>query len=162
VQYLLKAADIYYGLSPKEVRKLAYQYATELKIDPVPEGWSKNKQAGADWFSAFIKRHQKLSIRKPQATSLARATAFNKTTVADFFAKLSIVYERFPNISPHDIWNVDETGITTVQKPDRIIARKGCRQVGAMTSGERGTLVTLAIAVSAGGNSILPFFVFPR
>ena len=31
-----------------------------------------------------------------------------------------------------------------------------------MTSGERGTLVTLAIAVSAGGNSILPFFVFPR
>jgi hypothetical protein len=54
VQYLLKAADIYYGLSPKEVRKLAYQYATELKIDPVPEGWSKNKQAGADWFLPLV------------------------------------------------------------------------------------------------------------
>ena len=31
-----------------------------------------------------------------------------------------------------------------------------------MTSGERGTLVTIACAVQALGNSIPPFFVFPR
>ena len=53
-------------------------------------------------------------------------------------------------------------GITTVQKPDRIIARKGIKQVGAITSAERGTLVTIAIAINAIGNSIPPIFVFPR
>ncbi|KAJ8967719.1 hypothetical protein NQ314_002665 [Rhamnusium bicolor] len=57
---------------------------------------------------------------------------------------------------------MDETGITTVQKPDRVVARKGFKQIGQVTSAERGTLVTLAISVSARGNSTHPFFVFPR
>jgi len=91
VKYLLTSADIYYGLSPKEVRRLAYEFAVELKVEHIPESWSKNKQAGPHWFTAFIKRHQELSIRKPQHTSLARATAFNRTTVAEFFKKLFIL-----------------------------------------------------------------------
>lgn len=61
-----------------------------------------------------------------------------------------------------DIYNMDETGITTVQKPDKIFTRKGMRQVGALTSAERGTLVTVAMAVNALGNTIPPMFVFPR
>lgn len=61
-----------------------------------------------------------------------------------------------------DIYNVDETGITTVQRPDRIVARKGVKQVGSVTSAERGALVTLALAVSASGNTVPPIFVFPR
>jgi hypothetical protein len=36
------------------------------------------------------------------------------------------------------------------------------KQDGAVTSAERGSLVTMAVAVSASGNSIPPFFVFPR
>ena len=31
-----------------------------------------------------------------------------------------------------------------------------------MTSGERGSLVTIAVAVSATGNVVPPFFIFPR
>ncbi|XP_050295152.1 uncharacterized protein LOC126735246 [Anthonomus grandis grandis] len=61
-----------------------------------------------------------------------------------------------------DIYNVDETGITTVQKPDRIIANKGVKQVGSVTSAERGALVTIALAVSASENTVPPIFVFPR
>ncbi|XP_016101577.1 uncharacterized protein [Sinocyclocheilus grahami] len=66
------------------------------------------------------------------------------------------------NFTPNDIWNMDETGVTTVQAPEKIIATKGIRQIGAMTSGERGKLVTIAVAINALGNSIPPFFVFPR
>jgi hypothetical protein len=36
------------------------------------------------------------------------------------------------------------------------------KQVGAMTSAERGSPVTMALAANASGNSIRPFFVFPR
>nr|XP_004211302.1 unnamed protein product [Hydra vulgaris] len=57
---------------------------------------------------------------------------------------------------------MDETGITTVQTPDHIVARKGFKQIGRVTSAERGNLVTVAVAVSASGNSIPPFFIFPR
>lgn len=59
--------------------------------------------------------------------------------------------------------NFIETGITIVQKPDKVVARRGFEQVGRITSQERGMLSTLALAVSAtGNNSVPPFFVFPR
>ncbi|OWR53841.1 hypothetical protein KGM_200655 [Danaus plexippus plexippus] len=61
-----------------------------------------------------------------------------------------------------DIWNVDETGVSTVLKPNKIVAAKGKRNVGAKTSGERGTNVTVVTAVSALGNAVPPLFVFPR
>ncbi len=43
-----------------------------------------------------------------------------------------------------------------------MLARHGFKQVGSLTSAERGTLVTLGCAVSATGNSISPYFSFPR
>lgn len=39
---------------------------------------------------------------------------------------------------------------------------KGAKQVGFVTSQERGTLVTLCIAINEVGNSIPPLFIFPR
>lgn len=57
---------------------------------------------------------------------------------------------------------MDETGVTTVQKPNKVVAKRGFKQIGAITLAERETLVTLAAAVSGGGNSVLPFLVFPR
>ena len=60
------------------------------------------------------------------------------------------------------MYNMDETGLTTVQKPSKIIAKKGSKQVGAITSGERGTLVTMSLADSATGNSLPSMIIFPR
>ena len=57
---------------------------------------------------------------------------------------------------------MEETAVTAVQKPTRIVVRKGMKQVGAVTSAEIGSSVTMAVAVTASGNSILPFFVFPQ
>jgi len=47
------------GLSPKETRKLAFQFnqfATDLG-KPVPEIWKITLSAGEDWFSGFMRRH---------------------------------------------------------------------------------------------------------
>lgn len=159
-QYLKHAADIFFGLSPKEVRSLAYDCAKEYKID-IPATWIENKMAGRDWFTSFMKRHPGLSIRAPESTSLARATNFNEANTNLYFQKLGEVLERY-KLEPKDIWNLDETGVTTVQKPRNIVASKGMKQVGAITSAERGQLVTVCGAVSAIGNSIPPMFIFPR
>uniref|UniRef100_A0A8C4RK86 HTH CENPB-type domain-containing protein n=1 Tax=Erpetoichthys calabaricus TaxID=27687 RepID=A0A8C4RK86_ERPCA len=72
-QYLQRAADLYYGLSPKEVRRLAFQLASHYKCN-FPSQWNEACMAGVDWFNGFLKRHPTLSIRRPQATSLSRAT----------------------------------------------------------------------------------------
>ena len=48
---------------------------------------------GTDWFEDFKEKHH-LSCRKPEATSLGRATAFNKTTVEEFFDNLGRSMDR--------------------------------------------------------------------
>ncbi|XP_065658788.1 uncharacterized protein LOC136083316 [Hydra vulgaris] len=158
--YISTASDIYFGLSPYEARKLAFECAIKYNLN-FPKSWLKLLMAGPDWMREFLNRHSGLSIRTPEATSLARATSFNRANVGVFFQKLSDVLDR-NHFSASNIYNVDETGITTVQKPNKVIARKGIKQIGALTSQERGTLVTMVLAVNACGNSVPPMFLFPR
>lgn len=40
------------------------------------------------------------------------------------------------------IWNIDEAGCSTVANPPKVIATRGCKQVGQMTSAERGQCVS--------------------
>jgi len=161
VAYLVEAAKMFFGLSPKEVRKLAYQYAVSLSLS-VPDSWSKHSSAGEDWFSGFMRRHRsEVSVRTPEATSLSRASSFNRVNVSLFFDKLESLCSRY-NFGPQSIYNVDETGLTTVQNPCKVVAPKGVKQIGSITSAERGTLVTLCCAVNALGHAIPPMFIFPR
>lgn len=96
------------------------------------------------------------SIRKPEPTSLGRATSFNKTSIRLFYDKLGTVMDKYI-FPPSRIWNIDETGVPTVLKPG-----KGNHTVGSITSGERGTNVTIIAAVSATGNSVPVMFIFPH
>lgn len=57
---------------------------------------------------------------------------------------------------------MDESGITNVQKPGKIIATKGQRQIAKMTSAERGTTVTVVCSMTASGSYIPPLLIFPR
>jgi hypothetical protein len=159
--YILTCSSIYFGLLPEEVKKLAYECATKFEIQNIPESWHENGMAGKDWFSNFIKRNSALSIRTPEATSASRATSFNRYNVNQFFEKLGNVLTKH-KVTPSRIWNLDETGVQTVLKPKKIVAAKGTKQVGAVVSAERGTLVTVELAANAIGNTIPPMFVFPR
>nr|XP_047133857.1 MFS-type transporter clz9-like [Hydra vulgaris] len=118
-------------------------------------------QHGIDWLQVFIKRQQELSFRTLEAISFAQSTAFNRHTVGEFFQNLRTVRNRY-KFDPYCIYNVDENGLTTVQKPVNMLAGKGSKQVGRITSAERGTLVTGCCASNAIGNSIPLLFVFPK
>jgi hypothetical protein len=81
---LKRASDIYYGLSAREVTKFAVECAVPLNIE-FPQRWKDMKMAGAEWFTKFLKRQKTLSLRKPEAASISRASRFNKTNVKAFF-----------------------------------------------------------------------------
>ena len=64
--------------------------------------------------------------------------------------------------APKQIFNVDESGITTVQTPGKIPSRKGVKQVGRIVSAERGTTTTVVCAMSADGFYVPLMFMFKR
>ncbi|CAD6223960.1 GSCOCG00005411001-RA-CDS, partial [Cotesia congregata] len=159
VKYLKEQEKRLAGLTTKELRILAYQLAEKNGIEhPFQQG-----MAGRDWCRAFLKRHAKeLSIRKPQSTSKYRAIGFNKIATQNFYDLLESVIIKY-KLTPDRIFNVDETGVTTVPKhQSKIIAPKGKKQVGVLTSAERGQLVTTEICVSAAGTYLPLMFVLPR
>lgn len=160
MEYVLTMSKMHYGLSKIKTRQIAFQFAL-ANNKKMPKKWLDMKLAGIDWLRGFLERNPELSVRKPEAISLARATSFNKKNVFDFFDNLSDVLRRY-KFGPEAIYNVDETGVKTVQNTTSVLAKKGSKQVGQITSAERGHLVTMCIAVNAIGNSIPPFYVFPR
>lgn len=159
-QHIIDSCNIFHGLSLQKTRELAYEYAVSIGLK-VPESWETNQSAGEDWCQGFRKRNSNISLRSPEATSMARAKAFSRENVKQFFDlyKKAISRHQFP---PDRIFNLDETGVTTVQNVGKVLGPKGKKQVGAITSAERGSLVTMCNTVSASGQALPPVFIFPR
>ena len=67
--HIIALSDRYYGLSTGKARSLAFEFAKKNDIK-MPKNWLDEEKAGKDWFCLFRQRHS-LSIRQPEATSLA-------------------------------------------------------------------------------------------
>ena len=60
------------------------------------------------------------------------------------------------------VYNLDESGITTVQSVPKVIAENGTKQVGQITAQERETLATVCCCANAAGQALPPAKLFPR
>ena len=60
------------------------------------------------------------------------------------------------------ISNLDETGVTIVQNPKKVVTETGTKSVGSVTSGERNELVSIFYAVCATGHALAPMLIFSR
>ncbi|KAI4456179.1 hypothetical protein MML48_8g00008219 [Holotrichia oblita] len=88
--YLKQASQIHYGLTRKQFRILALDFA-QVNKKKIPESWITNGLAGKNWYYEFMNRHKDaLSLRKPQATSLSRSTSFNRHNVSTFDESASL------------------------------------------------------------------------
>nr|CAI5837247.1 unnamed protein product [Callosobruchus analis] len=86
-----KALDLrFYGLTLKSLRFLAYQYAERNSITHTFN--NETKLAGRDWTRQFMKRNR-LSLRTPRKTSVARTMGFNKQQLSQYFQNLKTVLD---------------------------------------------------------------------
>ncbi|KAJ0176485.1 hypothetical protein K1T71_007664 [Dendrolimus kikuchii] len=138
-----------FGFTRTEVLELAYQFA---EANNVSNNFNKEtKMAGKEWLAGFRCRNPDISLRKPEATSAARAQAFNRPQVARFFNTYQNVIETY-KIPPYRLYNVDESALSTVQRPQKVFTTTGRKQVGALTSAEKGSHVTVVCCMSANGH----------
>ena len=127
--------DAFYGLTTRDICSLVFEFCSKNKI---PHPFNQVKQsAGRDFIYNFLKRHPDISLRKPQGISINRILGCNKEDVQRYFLNLNQLLDE-NDFSSHQIYNCDETGITTVHKPVKVIAKKGKKSVSSATSGERG------------------------
>ena len=132
-EYLETTSAMFYGLSGTETRRLAFDFAIQLG-KKTPKSWQENQIAGADWFSAFLRR-TRLSLRTPEATSINRAKEFNNKAANQFYDNLAkLLHDR--QYKPGRIINLDETGFTNVHACAKVVAPTGRKQVGQATAGE--------------------------
>jgi hypothetical protein len=117
--------------------------------------------AGRDWLEAFLRRNPSVAVRKPEATSMSRIKGFNKSEVSRFFTNTEEVMSSY-KFSPLEMYNMDETGMGTVQVPGSILAPNGQKRVGFVTSWGRGNDITAIYAINAAGGFIPTMFIFPR
>ena len=159
VQYLIQMADMGYGMTREAVMHVVYLYVEKCKRSHP----FKNEKAGRWWFQGFKARHPNLTVRMPQALSHCRALCSNKETISDFFGKLGALYGKLNLMSkPMQVYNADETGVTIVHKPSKVVAELGRRNVYCVTSAERGKTHTVLSCVSASGHVLPPCIVYPR
>ena len=159
VMHVVEMQQRFYGFSLMELRSLAYELAHRNDIrHPFS---SETKRAGKDWTTGFLRRYPELSLRRPEATSMARLSGFNRVQVSYFFNILRAELETKKFDAAH-VFNIDETGITSVQAPGHILARRGSKQVGRVVSAEKGTTTTVVCCMSAAGAFVPPVFLFKR
>ncbi|XP_037292427.1 uncharacterized protein LOC119188654 [Manduca sexta] len=159
--YLKDMDVVFFGLTRDEFKNLAFIYAKKNNLK-YPKNWDKYEKAGDDWLSSFLSRHNQISLRTPEATSVARAKGFNRREVGRFYENLEALTAKH-DIDASRLYNMDETGIsTTTNKPPKVLSTKGKKQVGIIASAERGQLTTVIGCCNAAGSFLPPFLIFAR
>jgi hypothetical protein len=145
VNHVLQLEKRLFGFTRKDLRRFSYEMA---EINNLPDRFShENKMAGNKWYYGSIAHHPEISLRQPEVTFVARARGFCEENGTDFCSVLDkIVHGN--NLDAGRIFNMDETALSTVQKPQKVVTLKGKHQIGPMTSAERGRNATCKCFIS--------------
>lgn len=91
-EYVTELDKRAFGITRKQFARIVYDFAEAEKISHRFN--NAKKEAGKDFITGFMEKHH-FSCRKPEATSVARLMAFNKTNVEAFFHIYKQVREKF-------------------------------------------------------------------
>lgn len=159
-QYAITIARMFYGLPTRSFRSLVFKYAVAVGSTAIPDCWWIDCMATREWYYGFMNRHPRLALKAPEGMSLARAIAFNRVNVEVFFKAYAEAVERH-SFMPARIFNLDESGLSTVMKPCKVVCERG-RAVASQVARERGNHMTFVGIVNAAGHGFPPVFIVAR
>ena len=154
-RYAKDSGNAGFTLTPKQLR---IKVVEKAKIMKCKSRFNFRKgMASRKWLSKFLKRNR-LSIRRAQNLSMGRHKV-QKPDIDDFFNKLDLIYGN-SNISPIQLFNVDETGLTMITTCTKVVAEVGKKHVYKHALGERGQLHTVIVCASKAGCVLPPYVIY--
>ena len=151
---------MFYGLPTVAFRRMVLKYAEAVGSLAIPDVWRKEGMATREWYYGYMFRHPKLALKAPEGMSLARAIAFNRVNVEVFFKAYVEAVEQH-SFMPARIFNLDESGLSTVMKPCKVVCERG-RPVASQVARERGNHMTFVGIINAAGHGFPPVFIIAR
>ncbi|VDI11963.1 Hypothetical predicted protein [Mytilus galloprovincialis] len=139
VKKVIGFAEQGFGISRRQMVGRAATECSQLKLtnnfkDGVP---------GMDWLAGLRRRHHVLVLRKPEKLATVCSRMLNPIKVGRYFVDL---YEYSKDMSPTEIWNMDETNLNMEHRPVNVLASVGARSVPGRT-------------VNAAGEKIQPLLI---
>ena len=107
-----------------------------------------------------MKRHPTITLKSPEGTSIARIAAFSQMNIGlclDIYTEAMDKY----NFLSDRIVNLDESSLSTVMKPVKVVCERG-KSVVSQIPCERGVSMTFVGIINALGTFIPPVFIIPR
>ena len=151
--YLLKASDIGYGKTRRDVCCIVESYLKQ-------KGSLKGERVSNGWWDKFLRRNPTLRLLIGDSTVGVRFDAINTENMDNYFKLLKDTYDQYDFADNLEcIFNMDETGMPLCPRPPKVIARKGQKKVRYRTSGQKSKVTVLASG-SATGQVIPPFIIF--
>jgi hypothetical protein len=100
----------FYGLTKKEIGRIAYELANKSGLD---HRFNKNKkEASKKWVENFAKRHN-LNLRQPEKTTFGHTSGYNEVQVQKLYDNLKQVLATFKFVS-RKICNINETDLQII------------------------------------------------
>lgn len=113
--FIIEMQELGFGMTVLQIRKLAYDLAETVNRQHF---LNPDKKIASKWWWSNFKERYNLCLREPENLSAYRASMANPVIIQDYFQKLDSLLTKLEiKDKPNRIWNVDETGLSYVIKP---------------------------------------------
>ncbi|GAU89070.1 hypothetical protein RvY_01665 [Ramazzottius varieornatus] len=105
---------------------------------------SKYKASNNQHLRRLLKRHPNLSMRITHASNRKKDREWTHELAEKYISKLTeLLYDRGFLEEPEQVWNLDESAFNTAEMFDRVVGRKGMRQIYSQFDETEKVLVTI-------------------
>jgi hypothetical protein len=124
----------------------------------------KDNHPGEGWYKGFLRRHQELTERQPEAVTLA-STNVSEADIRSWFQQIE-TYLKEEDLfqildDPIRVFNSDETNFQLCPKTKKVIAPRGTRNVYEVDRGQAKFTLTVLFTFAASDTITAPMIIYP-
>ena len=159
IEYTIRYSHIISDLRPKHIRHMAYQCAIKFNANH-PLSWDRNKKAGEDWFTSFLRRNKDMVPLTCEVKRPTRAVSI-KRDIDKFYENLQLAYTQ-SEFAGENVYDVNVSTVTKILSTMKKSSQKSSNSETTPTTPESGDTISVVTAVNALGEFLAPMFIFAR